>query len=67
MIKVRDSYLTEHKQPEHHGIQDIELKDFDAHLYALFIMTFFCGSPEEHERSATLEVLTWFLNSESVY
>ncbi|PTP05596.1 hypothetical protein CWN85_17840 [Vibrio splendidus] len=41
MIKVRDSYLTEHKQPEHHGIQDLELKDFDAHLDALFMMTFF--------------------------
>ncbi|OCH68803.1 hypothetical protein BCT47_11960 [Vibrio splendidus] len=41
MIKVRDSYLTEHKWLECHGIQGIELKDFDAHLDALFMMTFF--------------------------
>ncbi|PTP83212.1 hypothetical protein CWO04_17945 [Vibrio splendidus] len=41
MIKVRDSYLTEHKWLECHVIQDIELKDFDSHLDALFMMTFF--------------------------
>ncbi|PMG26807.1 hypothetical protein CWO07_17305 [Vibrio splendidus] len=41
MIKVRDGYLTEHKQPECYGIQGIELKDFDEHLDALFMMTFF--------------------------
>ena len=41
MIKVRDSYLTEHKWLECHGIQGIELKDFDAHLDALFMHDIF--------------------------